>query len=186
MPGYCDAVIVWINGAFGAGKTTLAQALQERLSDAVVFDPELVGGLLRQWVPGRVADFQDIPLWRRMTVEFAAGLYREYGRLMIVPMTIVNPGYRDEIFGMLAGAGIDILHVFLDVPAPELRRRIDSQVLVPDDPAGDADARRFRLANLDRCVAARTSVPPGTVVLRGDQFTPDQLADWVLAAMATR
>lgn len=180
------SVIVWINGAFGAGKSTLAQALHDRLPDALAFDPEYLGELVRRWVPGPVADFQDVPLWRRLTAEFAIGLYRDYGALMIVPMTIVDPGYRDEVFGLVERAGIDILHVFLDVPADELRRRIDDQVLRPEDPHQDAEARRFRLASVDRCVAARARLPHGTLVLRGDQFTPDQLADWVLAEMATR
>ena len=33
-------VIIWINGGFGAGKTTLAQELHRRLPDTVVYDPE--------------------------------------------------------------------------------------------------------------------------------------------------
>jgi len=33
-------VIIWINGGFGVGETTLAQELHRRLSDAVVYDPE--------------------------------------------------------------------------------------------------------------------------------------------------
>jgi uridine kinase len=40
-------VIVWINGAFGAGKTTLAGELHRRLPDALAFDPEYVGYLER-------------------------------------------------------------------------------------------------------------------------------------------
>jgi len=33
-------VIIWINGGFGASKTTLVQALHRRLPDAIVCDPE--------------------------------------------------------------------------------------------------------------------------------------------------
>jgi deoxyadenosine/deoxycytidine kinase len=39
-------VIVWLNGGFGAGKTTLAEELHRRLPDAVVYDPEDVGLML--------------------------------------------------------------------------------------------------------------------------------------------
>ena len=42
-------MIIWINGAFGAGKTTLADELGGRLPDAVLFDPEYVGYILRRW-----------------------------------------------------------------------------------------------------------------------------------------
>ena len=37
-------------------------------------------------------------------------------RTLIVAMTLVNPQYRDEIFGLIGQAGPAILHVFLDVP----------------------------------------------------------------------
>ncbi len=179
-------MIVWINGAFGAGKTTLAETLHDRLPDALAFDPEYVGFLLRQWVPGPVTDFQDIPLWRKLTAEFAVGLCREYQRPLIVPMTLVNTDYRDEIFELVSQAGVDLLHAFLDVPPDELRRRIEGQVLVPDDPDRDAQAREFRLGNVARCVAASSELPSGTLVLRGDLLTPGQLADQVLEAITTR
>lgn len=43
-------VIVWINGAFGAGKTVVAEALLSHLPGARLFDPERVGFLLRELV----------------------------------------------------------------------------------------------------------------------------------------
>jgi predicted kinase len=175
-------VIVWINGAFGAGKTTLAEELHRRLPDALPFDPEYVGYLLRKWVPAPDGgDFQDLPLWRKLTAEFAIGLHHEYGQHVITPMTLVDPDYRNEIFKLLAAADVPVLHVFLDVPPEELRRRITTQVLVPDDPRADAEARAFRLRNVDRCVAARAALPPDTVVLDVDR--PARLADRVLAAL---
>lgn len=179
-------VIVWINGAFGAGKTTLAGELRGRLPDALSFDPEHVGFLLRVTAPPPgTGDFQDLRLWRKLTAEMAIGLHRDYGRHVITPMTLVEPAYREEIFTLLAAADVPLLHVFLDVPADELRRRIDAQVLDPHDAEADARARAFRLRNVDRCVAARDDLPAGTLVLRGDRHDPAQLADQVLAAVRT-
>lgn len=37
-------MIIMINGAFGVGKTTTAQALNEELANSMIYDPELVGG----------------------------------------------------------------------------------------------------------------------------------------------
>jgi adenylylsulfate kinase-like enzyme len=178
------AMIVWINGPFGGGKTTLAEELHRRLPQAMPFDPEYVGYILRRWVPlPDSGDFQDIPLWRKMVAEFAAGLSAEYGRTLIVPMTLVNPRYREEIFDLIGKAGDEMLHVFLDVPADELRRRIDAQILVDDNPVQDAEARAFRHRNVERGVRARDELPAGTLILRGDQHTPAELADLVLRAL---
>src|SRR5690349_13345679 len=124
-------MLIWINGAFGAGKTTLATELKTRLPDALDYDPEYVGYLLTKWVPPPESrDFQDLPLWRRMVAEFAVGLWQEYRRTLVVPMTLVNAAYRDEIFAALAAAEVPLLHVFLDVPADEIRRRIVDQTIL--------------------------------------------------------
>jgi hypothetical protein len=107
----------------------------------------------------------------------------DYGRTLIVPMTLVNARYRDEIFRLISKAGHPVLHVFLDVPAAELRRRIDAQILVENDPRADAEARTFRHNNVECCVTEREELPDDTLVLRGDQHTPARLADLVLEAM---
>ena len=99
-----------------------------RLSDAMSFDPEYVGSILRMGVPATESgDFQDIPLWRKLVADFALGLSAEYRRTLIVPMTLVNPQYRAEIFGLITKTGETVLHVFLDVTADELRRRTNAQ-----------------------------------------------------------
>jgi adenylylsulfate kinase-like enzyme len=176
--------MIWINGAFGAGKTTLAEELHRRLPEALAFDPEYVGYILRKWVPGpESGDFQDIPLWRRLVAEFAIGMSADYGRTLIIPMTLVNPAYRQEIFGLISKAGGRLLHVFLDVPPEEVRRRIDAQVLAKDNPEADAAARAFRHRNVERCVAARAHLPADTLILQSDRHTPAQLADFVVDAL---
>ena len=86
------------------------------------------------------------------------------------------------IFGLIGQAGQAVLHVFLDVPAGELHRRIDAQRIHEAYAGRDADARAFRHRNVERCVAARAALPPRTVILRGDQHTPAGLAGLVLNA----
>ena len=64
VPGLPDhvAVIIWLNGPFGIGKSTTAQALLRRLPQAVLFDPEPFGAALRSTVANieTAADFQDL------------------------------------------------------------------------------------------------------------------------------
>jgi hypothetical protein len=55
--------------------------------------------------------------------------------------------------------------------------------MVEGDPAADASARVFRHENVERCVASRAGLPGGTLVLRGDQNTPERLADLVVDSL---
>ena len=62
-------MIIWINGAFGSGKTQTAFELQRRLKKSYVYDPEKMGFALRSMIPREIAedDFQHYPLWREFT-----------------------------------------------------------------------------------------------------------------------
>ncbi len=58
-------MIIWINGPFGAGKTTLAKRLRDRRSKSLIFDPEEIGFVVKETVPMPASgDYQDLPLWR--------------------------------------------------------------------------------------------------------------------------
>ena len=86
-------VIIWINGGFGAGKTTLAQELHQRLPDAVVYDPEDVGLMLWKWIRPN-GDFQHLPNWRELVVATALSLRRHHVETLIVPMSLIRDAYR--------------------------------------------------------------------------------------------
>ena len=120
-------MLVWINGPFGVGKTTLAGRLAERWPDAVVVDPEHVGMMLMQWSEPHglgVADFQDFPLWRDLVVQALGGFHADLGRPMIVPMTVLDPGYFEQVVGGLRARGIDVRHFCLTAPPEEITRRL--------------------------------------------------------------
>lgn len=178
-------MIIWINGAFGAGKTTLTEQLRARRRDALVFDPEYVGYLLRRFVPVPTGDFQDLPSWRELVVETVTVLRRQHGGLMLVPMTLVNDEYFAQIVGVLRERGEDVLHVFLDLDPEVLRQRLIDRVLDPDNPEVDQQAREFGLQAIDRCMAAAARQPAETLMLRSDKLSPAELADVVLTRVHT-
>jgi hypothetical protein len=174
------AVIVWVNGAFGSGKTALVEELRPRLPEALVFDPELVGYVLQTIVDVPTGDFQDLPLWRRQVTDLALGLAEEYRRPLLVPMTLVHPGYLDEIFGALKRADVVVHHFFLKVAPEVLARRIDARSTHPDDPAQEERVRAWCRARIEACTAAVDTLPGDTVFLDGES-APRELADQVLA-----
>lgn len=55
-------MIIWINGPFGAGKTTLAERLRDRRPKSLIFDPEEIGFVVKETVPIPASgDYQDLP-----------------------------------------------------------------------------------------------------------------------------
>ena len=174
-------VIIWINGGFGAGKTTLAEELHRRLPDAVVYDPEDVGLMLWKWMAPN-GDFQHLPSWRELAVATALSLRRHHADTLIVPMSLIRDTYRAEILGGLADAGERVLHVFLETDAGVLRERLNARVTDPRYPDWDQAARELGLPGVDEMLAAAARQPAGTLLLRSDTLTPAELADEVLAA----
>src|SRR6202044_3952961 len=106
-------MIIWVNGGFAAGKTTLAEELRRRVPGAVVYNPEDVGLMLWKWLPPN-DDFQDLASWRELVVATAVSLCRHHTDMLIVPMSLIRDAYRVAILGGLADAGEEVLHVFLE------------------------------------------------------------------------
>ncbi|MFJ6938788.1 NUDIX domain-containing protein [Streptomyces sp. NPDC101132] len=138
-------MIVWINGTFSAGKTSTARELTGLLPDSTLYDPEVIGGVLKHLLPPKhldeVTDYQDLAIWRRLVVDGAAAVLAEVGGTLVVPMTLLRQEYRDEIFGGLAARRIEVRHFLLTPEETILRERIAHR----DDPeVPDAD-RQLRI-----------------------------------------
>ncbi|MFC4410411.1 AAA family ATPase [Chungangia koreensis] len=93
-------MIILINGAFGAGKTTVAEELLHKIKGSMIYDPEVVGYMLRHIIPDevkadgeRTGDFQDLRPWKTLVVKVAEELKSTYGKHLLVPMTIRNKEY---------------------------------------------------------------------------------------------
>jgi hypothetical protein len=165
-------VIVWINGAFGAGKSTVVAALRELRPDLREFDPEYVGYVLRRFVPVPTGDFQDLRLWRTLTVQFARGLVGMVPATWVVPMTLLDPGYRAEILDGLRLKGIPVRQVVLTVPEDTLRKRIDADTEL-------ADAREWRHDHVSRALVELSGLAvrePDTFEVDNDARTPAEVA----------
>ncbi|MGX1371963.1 8-oxo-dGTP pyrophosphatase MutT (NUDIX family) [Streptomyces canus] len=134
-------MIVWINGAFGAGKTTTARELIELIPNSTLFDPEDIGAAVVRLLPPKhlaeVGDFQDLPIWRRLVIDTAAAMLAELGGTLVVPMTLLRQEYRDEIFGGLAARRIGVKHILLAPAETILRDRTAGRENPPSLPPGE-------------------------------------------------
>ena len=48
-------MLIWLNGAFGVGKTQTAHELHRRLPDSFIYDPEQAGYFMREKIYRRSA-----------------------------------------------------------------------------------------------------------------------------------
>jgi len=167
-------MILWINGAFGAGKTSTAYELRRRLPDAYVYDPENAGYFIRGNIPPSIRrpDFQDYPEWRRFNRDMLTLLAREYTGTIIVPMTVTRPDYYAEMTEGLMQLDSPPRHFILYASKQTLQRRLTKRL-----ERKDAWAR----AQIDRCIHAFDHE------LDGEKLETDELnIDQVVATLASR
>lgn len=169
-------MIVWINGPFGVGKTTLTKELCRRDPKAHAFDPERIGWILKRTVgllkPG---DYQDLPAWRSATVTAAAWQARGADPLL-VPMTVLRGPVLAELLTGLRTRGHDVHHLLLDVSAPVLIERLEN-----DD---DEGPQSWRLDQLGAYLTARHHLRLAGEVIDTDDLEPDEVADDAEALIA--
>lgn len=146
-------VLIWINGAFGAGKTHTAHELQRRMAGARVADPELLGFAMHKMLPpGASTDFQDLPQWRAAVVATLRQAESASAGPVLVPMTIVRDDYFDEIIGALR-ADIDVRHYALIASPETLRTRLGTRLEALGSRLFGGD-ETWAVRQIERCVTA--------------------------------
>lgn len=168
-------MLVWINGAFGAGKTQTAHELHRRLNhEAHVADPELLGFALRKMLPPAAAtgDFQDLPQWRTGVLTALRTAAETTDGPVIVPMTLVRNDYFDEIVGGLRSSGVDVRHYALTASPHTLHKRLQHRLgFVAGRLLGRDET--WAIQQIDRCVTALSDARYATHVPTDDRSVDD-------------
>jgi len=143
-------MIIWINGAFGSGKTNTAYELKWRIPNAFVYDPEEVGFFIRDNMPTELQldDFQNFPMWREFNFEMLKYIYNEYKGAIIVPMTITNESYFNEIVARIRRDNMQLKHFTLMANKETLIKRLRKR--------GDGK-NSWPAQQIDRCVKSLSS-----------------------------
>ncbi|ALC85363.1 tunicamycin resistance protein [Bacillus sp. FJAT-22090] len=122
-------MIIWLNGAFGSGKTQTSYELERRIPNSLVYDPENIGFFINRNIPKEISkgDFQDYSIWRELNYTTLKYIDSEYDGIIIVPMTLVNPQYFEEIIGKLRDDGVRVNHFVLWASKETLQKRLRSR-----------------------------------------------------------
>lgn len=154
--------VVWLNGAFGVGKTSVAGELRQLVPGARLVDPERIGFVVQRtfW---RGVDYQDVELWRRLTAWRVSSAGRR--TTVIVPMTVTDPVVFEQV---TAGARVFVL----TADRTTLEQRITES----------GEAVEWRLAQIDRCLDAFRGSERGTPVSTEGR-APSEVAKEIAAAL---
>lgn len=169
-------MIVWIDGPYGVGKSTLAREMRELLPKCHIFAAEEVGNAVRDNLPPELFAgyiFEGYPLW----FDFCAALLLEiadrFDGDVLAPMTLTRPDSFEKIAQKLKAAGHDVRHVLLESDYDTVRSRILAR-------GGEEGC--WCMENIPLCLDAQREFQN---VLRIPSFekTPRELAEEVLAAL---
>lgn len=170
-------MIIFINGAFGVGKTTTASLLEERIENAMIFDPEQVGMMLRSIIPFKwqsdhenTGDFQDFDLWRTLTVKVIGEFKERYNCHLIIPMTIRKLEYFEYIYNGVSEFDKEVYHFCLEASKETVHKRLVNR--------GDAlDSWAFH--QTDKCIEGFAALS-NKMILSNEEDSAEEVVARVL------
>ncbi len=130
--------------------------------------------MLRNLLPSRAADFQDLQPWRPLVAATAIELTSYTGGPLITPMSLLRADYAKEIFTPLGSHGTIVRHVVLHADRDTIIKRI-----YEDHTHSDA-TRSFRLSKLDDYLHAYTTwLTDAAHVIDTSHITASEAADQI-------
>ena len=119
-------MIIWISGPYGVGKSTLAEAMVEKMENAMIFDAELMGDAVRGNYPDDPYGFiyEDYPLWGEFCCKLLTDIHDAFRRDILVPMTLLRSASYDAIIRKLHDNGVETHLVILEASYDSVHDRI--------------------------------------------------------------
>jgi hypothetical protein len=147
--------VVFINGSFGVGKTSVARELRRLVSRSAIYDPEWTGWVIQRlpsWVRLRgrgTDDFQDVDVWRNSVVA-GTRIFRAFARgPVFVPMTFSNLEYLSYVLSGIRSFEPRVRVFCLLASLETIRKRISDRDI-------DALQASWVLRRAEECVRAHS------------------------------
>lgn len=142
-------MIIWLDGVNGVGKSHVAAELEELLSEKnaeyVESDIYWEGLIQENFTKILFSGFN--PYCNQYFMELLRKVLEEkindYGKIPIVPMSLVDKLCEKELFHYFEEKGIDMVHVILEAKKETIMERIEK------DPIRDESAQSQQKANVD-------------------------------------
>lgn len=165
-------MIIWLNGPYGVGKSTLAEKVRERVSQCFLFDAELVGDAVRENFPEQFfkETYEEFPVWLEICRKLLKELDSKFDGCILVPMTLIRPDSVEAIVGGLKSDGVRILHVLLDASPETIWNRILTR-------GENEDC--WCMQQIDRCLAEQQKMTCDLRLLTTNE-SPEILADLIV------
>lgn len=143
-------MIIWLNGTFGAGKTSTARELVSLLPGARLFDPEWVGYMLRANLGDlEFTDFQQLPPFRTLVPVVLREVAELTGQHLVAAQSVLVESYWRELAAGFDRLSLPVFHVLLHADTEVLTQRIRADEV-------EREACQWRLAHLAQYAAARS------------------------------
>lgn len=166
-------MIYWLSGAYGVGKSTVAEALKKRLPKAHIFDAEAVGNAVRDNYPEECKDgvlFDGYPLWRELNYRLLKDISEKYSGDVIVPMTLILDQAYEEILHRLENDGVALRYIILDGDWQTIHDRIRKR--------GESETC-WCMEHIQMCLDAQSRDPRGEHISTLGR-TPEEIAEEIL------
>ena len=173
-------MVIFVNGSFGVGKTTVARLLTQRLPRSTLLDPEPIGVVLMRLAALRsfatsLDDFQDLEIWRAASARLIR-LLLAIRRTVVVPMSFSNSSYLDQFLAGVRQRDRETFHFCLTAPLAIVRARLAAR-----------EARRgpteWQLRRSAECCAAHQR-PEFAEQIATEERLPDEIADEIMRRTA--
>jgi len=168
-------MIIWISGAYGVGKSTLAEALMGKIENSLLFDAEEVGNAVRENYPDCPYGFifEDYPLWGEFCYQLLKDVHDKFEKNILVPMTLVRESSYTNIIKRLLDDGLQVRFIILEASYQSIHDRILAR-------GEDEDC--WCMQNIDMASSGAAAVPGGHHV-NTDGKTVEELVEEVMVIL---
>ncbi|MFA5828433.1 MAG: AAA family ATPase [Candidatus Shapirobacteria bacterium] len=173
-------MIVFINGSFGVGKSSVAELLAKKIPNSLLYDAEEVGYMLRKIGKpmGFPEDFQDLPAWRILTVKTAELLKQEYNKNLIMPLCVWNEMYIDEIVSGLKAIDKYVYHFCLVADRETILKRHSNR-------NDSLEVTKWVHERVDKCLKSHRS-PKFEVKVQTENKSAEEVAEEIVSLLGSK